>query len=141
MGVVDHIGIKTTRLLSLGGEQIVFSNTDLTDSRVRNYKRMAKRRVVFKLGVIYQTTSQQLKEIPKVIEDIIENIKDTIFDRAHFSTYNDFSLGFEIVYYVVGNDYNKYMDIQQEINLKIKEEFEKRKIEFAYPTQTLFLTK
>lgn len=141
MGVVDHIGIKTTRLLSLGGEQIVFSNTDLTDSRVRNYKRMAKRRVVFKLGVIYQTTSQQLKEIPKVIEDIIENIKDTIFDRAHFSSYNDFSLDFEIVYYVVGNDYNKYMNIQQEINLKIKEEFEKRKIEFAYPTQTLFLTK
>jgi len=141
MGTVDHIGIKTTRLLSLGGEQIVFSNTDLTDSRVRNYKRMAKRRVVFKLGVIYQTTSQQLKEIPTFIENIIKNVHDTIFDRAHFFSYNDFSLDFEIVYYVVGNDYNKYMDIQQEINLKIKEEFERRKIEFAYPTQTVFLTK
>ena len=141
MGAVDHIGIKTTRLLSLGGEQIVFSNTDLTDSRVRNYKRMAKRRVVFKLGVIYQTTSQQLKEIPTLIEGIIKNAHDTIFDRAHFFSYNDFSLDFEIVYYVIGNDYNKYMDIQQEINLKIKEEFERRKIEFAYPTQTVFLTK
>ena len=141
MGVVDHIGIKTTRLLSLGGEQIVFSNTDLTDSRVRNYKRMAKRRVVFKLGVIYQTTTQQLKEIPKIIEDIIKSIEDAIFDRAHFFSYGDFSLDFEIVYYVVGNDYNKYMNLQQEINLRIKEEFEKREIEFAYPTQTLFLTK
>jgi small-conductance mechanosensitive channel len=141
MGVVDHIGIKTTRLLSLGGEQIVFSNTDLTDSRVRNYKRMAKRRVVFKLGVVYQATSQQLKEIPDIIEDIIKKIDDAIFDRAHFVSYGDFSLDFEIVYYVVGNDYNKYMNIQQEINLTIKEEFEKRNIEFAYPTQTLFLTK
>jgi len=141
MGVVDHIGIKTTRLLSLGGEQIVFSNTDLTDSRVRNYKRMAKRRVVFKLGVLYQTTTQQLKEIPKIIEDIIKGTEDTIFDRAHFYSYGDFSLDFEIVYYVVGNDYNKYMDIQQEINLRIKEEFEKRGIEFAYPTQTIFLMK
>lgn len=141
MGVVDHIGIKTTRLLSLGGEQIVFSNTDLTDSRVRNYKRMAKRRVVFKLGVVYQATSQQLKEIPAIIEDIIKKIDGAIFDRAHFVSYGDFSLDFEIVYYVVGNDYNKYMDIQQEINLKIKEEFERRKIDFAYPTQTLFLTK
>ncbi len=141
MGVVDHIGIKTTRLLSLGGEQIVFSNTDLTDSRVRNYKRMAKRRVVFKLGVVYQTTLQHLKEIPEIIGDIIKNIEDTIFDRAHFVSYGDFSLDFEIVYYVIGNDYNKYMNIQQEINFRIKDEFEKREIEFAYPTQTLFLTK
>lgn len=141
MGVVDHIGIKTTRLLSLGGEQIVFSNTDLTDSRVRNYKRMAKRRVVFKLGVIYQTTYQQLQEIPHIIENIIKDIDDAIFDRAHFLSYGDFSLDFEIVYYVIGNDYNKYMNIQQEINLKIKEQFDKLKIEFAYPTQTLFLTK
>jgi len=141
MGVVEHIGIKTTRLSSLGGEQIVFSNTDLTDSRVRNYKRMAKRRVVFKLGVIYQTTSQQLKEIPKIIESIIKSIDDAVFDRTHFLSYGDFSLDFEIVYYVIGNDYNKYMNIQQEINFRIKEEFEKREIEFAYPTQTLFLTK
>jgi small-conductance mechanosensitive channel len=123
IGVVDHIGIKTTRLLSLGGEQIVFSNTDLTDSRVRNYKRMAKRRVVFKLGVVYQATAQQLKEIPAIIEGIIKKIDDAIFDRAHFVSYGDFSLDFEIVYYVIGNDYNKYMNIQQEINLKIKEEF------------------
>ena len=141
LGTVEYIGAKTTRIRSLGGEQLVFSNTDLTDSRIRNYKRMDKRRVVFQIGVTYQTTLKQLKEIPKIIENIIKNIKDTIFDRAHFSSYGDFSLVFEIVYYVVGSDYNKYMDIQQEINLALKEEFDKRGVEFAYPTQTLFISK
>jgi small-conductance mechanosensitive channel len=141
LGTVEHIGIKTTRVCSLGGEQLVFSNTDLTNSRVRNYKRMNNRRVVFKLGVTYQTGFQQLKEIPVIITKVVKSINDTVFDRAHFFSYGDFSLIFEVVYYVIGNDYNKYMDIQQEINFKIKEEFEKRGIEFAYPTQTLYLNK
>ncbi|MHA2055936.1 MAG: mechanosensitive ion channel family protein [Candidatus Hodarchaeales archaeon] len=141
LGTVEYIGIKTTRVRSLGGEQLVFSNTDLTNSRVRNYKKMEKRRVVFKLGVTYQTSLQQLKEIPVIITNIIKSINDTVFDRAHFFSYGDFSLIFEVVYYVIGSDYNKYMDIQQEINFKINEEFEKRGIEFAYPTQTLYLTK
>ena len=141
LGTVEHVGIKTTRVRSLGGEQLVFSNTDLTNSRVRNYKRMDKRRVVFKLGVTYQTNLQQLKEILVIITNIIKSINDTVFDRVHFFSYGDFSLIFEVVYYVIGSDYNKYMDIQQEINFKIKEEFEKRGIEFAYPTQTLYLDK
>lgn len=141
MGTIEHIGIKTTRVRSLGGEQLVFSNTDLTNSRVRNYKRMEKRRIVFKLGVTYQTPNQKLKEIPGIILDIIKNIENTVFDRAHFSSYGDFSLIFEVVYYVLSSDYNKYMDIQQDINFAINEEFEKRGIEFAYPTQTLFLEK
>lgn len=141
LGTVEHIGIKTTRVRSLGGEQLVFSNTDLTNSRVRNYKRMDKRRVVFRLGVTYETGLRELKEIPVVITNIIKGINDTVFDRTHFFSYGDFSLVFEIVYYVIGSDYNKYMDIQQEINLKIKEEFEKHGIEFAYPTQTLYLNK
>ncbi len=141
LGTVEHIGIKTTRVRSLGGEQLVFSNTDLTNSRVRNYKKMDRRRVVFRLGVTYETGLRELKEIPVVITNIIKGINDTVFDRAHFFSYGDFSLVFEIVYYVIGSDYNKYMDIQQEINLKIKEEFEKHGIEFAYPTQTLYLNK
>jgi len=141
LGTIEHIGIKSTRVRSLGGEQLVFSNTDLTDSRVRNYKRMGQRRVIFKLGVIYQTTTKQVKEIPALIKNVINNVNDTKFDRAHFSSYGDFSLVFEIVYYVLSRDYNKYMDIQQEINFAIKEEFEKRGIEFAYPTQTLYLNK
>jgi len=139
LGTVEYIGIKTTRIRSLGGEQLVFSNTDLTDSRVRNYKRMEKRRVVFQFGVTYDTPVEKLKKIPKIVEEIIKSVKDTIFDRAHFFSYGDFSLIFEVVYYVLGSDYNKYMDIQQEINLKLKEEFEKERIEFAFPTQTLYV--
>ena len=141
LGAVEHIGIKTTRIRSLGGELLVFSNTDLTNSRLRNYKRMEKRRVVFKFGVTYQTTLKQLKEISGIIKTAIENVNDAAFDRAHFASYGNFSLDFEVVYYVMSSDYNKYMDIQQEINFRIKEEFEKREIEFAYPTQTLFLEK
>jgi len=141
LGTIEHIGIKTTRVRSLGGEQLVFSNSDLTNSRVRNYKRMGKRRVVFKLGVTYQTKLEQVKEIPVIITNVIKNVKDTTFDRAHFFAYGDFSLVFEVVYYVMSRDYNKYMDIQQEINFAIKEEFEKREIEFAYPTQTLYVNK
>ena len=141
MGNIEHIGIKTTRIRSLSGEMLIFSNSDLTDSRLRNYKLMEKRRVLFRIGVTYQTSLNQLKEIPKIIENIIKNTKDTAFDRAHFFSYGDFSLIFEVVYYVIGPDYNKYMDIQQEINFAIKEEFEKRGIEFAYPTQTLYMHK
>ncbi len=141
LGTIERIGIKTTRIRSLGGEQIVFSNTDLTNSRVRNYKRMDKRRVVFKLGVTYPTTLEKLKMIPQIIAGVIKNTEDTVFDRAHFFSYGDFSLIFEVVYYVLSRDYNKYMDIQQEINFAIKEEFRKRKIEFAYPTQTLYISK
>ncbi|MBL7151919.1 MAG: mechanosensitive ion channel family protein [Candidatus Omnitrophica bacterium] len=141
LGTVEHIGIKTTRIRSLSGEQLIFSNTDLTNSRVRNYKRMDRRRVAFKLGVTYQTSLEQSKLIPGIIEKIIKEVSDTVFDRAHFFSYGDFSLVYEVVYYVIGSDYNKYMDIQQEINFAIKEEFEKRNIEFAYPTQTLYLSK
>jgi small-conductance mechanosensitive channel len=141
LGSVEHIGIKTTRLRSLGGEQLVFSNTDLTNSRLRNYKRMDRRRVVFQFGVIYQTKLQELKEIPEIVTNIIKNVPDTVFDRAHFASYGDFSLNFEVVYYVLSRDYNKYMDIQQEINFKLNEELTKRGVEFAYPTQTLFLEK
>ncbi len=141
MGTIEYIGIKTTRIRSLGGEMLIFSNSDLTDSRVRNYKLMEKRRVLFRLGVTYQTEIGKLREIPKIIERVIKNTKDAAFDRAHFFSYGDFSLIFEIVYYVAGADYNKYMDIQQEINFAIKEEFERRGIEFAYPTQTLYLNK
>jgi len=141
LGTIEHIGVKTTRIRSLSGEQLIFSNTDLTNARVRNYKRMEQRRVVFKLGVTYQTASEKAKAIPGIIKDIIKNVKDTVFDRAHFFSYGDFALIFEIVYYVRGSDYNKYMDIQQEINFAIKERFEADGIEFAYPTQTLYITK
>jgi small-conductance mechanosensitive channel len=141
MGTIEHIGIKTTRIRSLGGEQLVFSNTDLTGSRIRNYKRMQERRIVFKIGVIYQTPIEKVKEIPGIIKGIIEAIPDARFDRSHFNNYGDFSLDVETVYYVLSGDYVKYMDVQQEINLKLGEEFKRRGIEFAYPTRTLFIEK
>ncbi len=140
MGSVEEIGLKTTRIRSLSGEQLVFSNTDLLSSRVRNYGRMFERRVVFELGVTYETPRSRLREIPNMIREVIEEHGERVrFDRAHFATYGDFALAFEVVYYVLGPDYNEYMDIQQAINLGIHERFEDAGIEFAYPTQTLFL--
>ncbi|MFQ6007413.1 MAG: mechanosensitive ion channel family protein [Candidatus Zixiibacteriota bacterium] len=141
MGVVEKIGIKTTRVRSLSGEQLIFSNTDLVSSRIRNYKRMNERRVVFTFGVIYQTPVEKLEAIPKAVKQIIESIDQARFDRAHFSKYGDSSLDFECVYYVLDRDYNLYMDIQQQINLAIFRHFAKEGIEFAYPTQTLFINK
>lgn len=140
LGTVEHIGFKTTRIRSLHGEQLIFSNTDLTSSRIRNYKRMETRRILFKIGVIYQTPLEKLKTIPKMIENIVQENKLAKFDRAHFQSYGDFALIYEIVYYVLTADYNQYMDVQHFINVRIKEEFEKAGIEFAYPTQQLFVT-
>lgn len=140
LGVVEYIGIKTTRIKSLSGEQLVFSNSDLTGSRIHNYKRMQRRRVLFKIGVVYQTPYEKLKKIPATIQSIVEEQHPVEFDRAHFASYGDYSLNFEIVYYVLDSDYNKYMDVQQAINLRIFQEFQHMNIEFAYPTQTLFLT-
>lgn len=140
-GNVEYIGIKTTRIKSISGEQIVVSNSDLTNSRVHNFKRMERRRILFTLGVTYQTTPEQLKEIPKIITKIVTDQTDAQIDRCHFSTFGDFSLNFETVYFVTEPDYVKYMDIQQAINLSIYEAFAERKIEFAYPTQTIFVEK
>jgi small-conductance mechanosensitive channel len=141
MGVVEYIGIKTTRLRTLGGEQLVCSNKDLTDSRVHNYKRMQKRRVVFTIGVTYQTQPSVLQTIPQLVKNIISRQDDIIFDRGHFSGFGDFSLSFEFVYYVLSSDYNIYMDKQQNIYLDIFKAFEERGIEFAYPTHTVFLNR
>jgi small-conductance mechanosensitive channel len=140
-GTVEYTGIKTTRLRSLSGEQLVFSNHDLTNSRIHNYKKMERRRVVFTLRVIYQTTAEQIESIPKLVREIIESQQDVAFDRGHFASYGDFSLNFEFVYFVLEADYNKYMNIQQAINMKIYDTFEQRGIGFAYPTQTLYLNK
>ncbi|EMR02383.1 mechanosensitive ion channel family protein [Cesiribacter andamanensis] len=138
-GVIEHIGIKTTRIKTLSGEQLVFSNSDLTSSRIHNFKRMQQRRVVFKVGVTYDTPLEQLKELPQVFKSIILEQDPVRFDRAHFQAYADSSLTFEIVYYVLSSDYTTYMDIHQAINLRIYEEFQKREIEFAFPSRTLYL--
>ncbi len=141
MGAVENVGIKTTRIRSLGGELISVSNSDLLSSRIRNYARMEERRVAFKIGVTYQTSSGKLRIIPGIIRQAIEAQENARFDRAHFQAFGDFSLAFEAVYYVLTNDYNVYMDIQQQVYLTIFDRFEKEGIEFAYPTQTLYMRK
>ena len=137
MGAVEHVGLKTTRIRSLGGEQIVFSNSDLLKSRLRNYKRMFERRVVFKFGVTYQTTAEQLEKIAPLLKRIIEGQKDVRFDRAHFFAFGDSSLDFEVVFWVLSADYNLYMDIQQAVNLALMRELAALGVQFAYPTRTL----
>jgi small-conductance mechanosensitive channel len=139
LGVVEHVGLRTTRLRSLSGEQLVFANSDLMDSRIRNFGRMFERRVVFQIGVTYQTPREMVAAIPQIIREAIEQQENIRFDRSHFSKYGDFALNFESVYYVLGADYNLYMDIQEMINLRIMDRFADEGIEFAYPTQTLFV--
>lgn len=141
LGSVEHIGIKSTRLRSLSGEQIILSNADLLKSRVRNYGRMAERRIVMTHGVTYGTPLGQLEQIPKMLRAAVEHQADTRFDRSHFAKHGSASLDFETVYYVLSADYNRYMDIQQAINLEIHRRFDEEGIEFAFPTQTLYLSR
>ncbi|HEV7350819.1 mechanosensitive ion channel family protein [Telluribacter sp.] len=139
MGTVDYIGVKSTQIKSLTGEQLIFSNSDLTGSRIHNYKRMEKRRIIFKFGVVYQTSLDNLKKIPDLVKNLILSQENTSFDRAHFAAYGDSSLDFEVVYHVLSADYTVYMDIQQTINFRLFEEFQKMGVEFAYPTRTLYV--
>ena len=139
LGTIEHIGLKTTRIRSLSGEQLIFSNTDLLKTRIRNFKRMNERRVVFSIGVVYQTSYEKLIQIPEIIRNIICQKEQTRFDRAHFKEYGPYSLIFEIVYWIGDPDYNMYMEIQQAINLEIFQQFEKEKIEFAYPSQSIYI--
>jgi small-conductance mechanosensitive channel len=139
VGTVEHVGLKTTRIRALSGQEIVVSNTDLLSSRINNYRKLKERRVVFHLGVEYGTTAAQLKGIPDIIKKAVENQEKTRFDRAHFFKYGDFSLDFEVVYHVLDPDYNVYMDINQKIHLEIFEQFEQQGIAFAFPTQTVHM--
>jgi small-conductance mechanosensitive channel len=138
-GTVEFIGLKTTRVRSLSGEQIVFSNTDLLGSRIRNYKHMQERRIVFNLTLAYQTTEEQLRAIPKIVQEAVEAEEGVRFERAHFAAFAESSLNFEVVYHVVTPDYNMYMDAQQAINLALFSRFSKEKIQFAFPSRTVYL--
>ncbi|HEU4653840.1 MAG TPA: mechanosensitive ion channel family protein [Steroidobacteraceae bacterium] len=140
LGSVEYIGIKSTRLRSLSGEQIIISNSDLLSSRVRNYGRMNERRVVFATSVTYETPIEKVEKIPALIRQIVESQSDTRFDRSHFAKHGSDSLDFETVYYVLSADYNRYMDIQQAINVRLHREFAQMGVEFAYPTQRLLVS-
>ena len=136
---VEKIGIRSTHLRSLRGEIVVINNSKLTSSNIENFATMQQRRMIYSIGVTYQTTADQIQSIPTTIQTIIENTNHTIFNRCHFTTFGDYSLNFEIVYYIDNRDYTLAMDIQQSINLSIMRKFEEQGIEFAFPSQTLYL--
>jgi small-conductance mechanosensitive channel len=137
MGTVEHVGLKTTRIRSLSGEQLIFSNSDLLSSRVRNFKRMDERRILFTFGVQYDTGYERLKEIPGIVKEIIEGVENTRFDRAHFSDFADSALEFEVVYFMTVADFGAYRDAQQAINLELYRRIRELGAQFAFPTRTL----
>jgi small-conductance mechanosensitive channel len=141
MGTVEKIGMKTTRVRALSGEQLIFSNNDLLSSRIRNLKRMQERRVVFTVGVTYQTPADKLERIPAMIREIIQAQQGTRFDRSHFLNWGDSALLIETVYWVQSPEFQVYADIHQQVNLAIYRRFENEGIEFAYPTRTVHLVR
>ncbi len=138
-GTVERVGLKTTRIRSLTGEQLVFSNADLLRQTIRNFKRMQERRATFSFGVVYETPPEKLEKIPQTVRAIIESLPETRFDRAHFVEYGDYALKFEVVYFMLNPAYNVYMDTQQAINLELYRRFRSEGIQFAYPTQTVYV--
>lgn len=141
MGVVEKIGLRSTRIKALRGEELVVSNNELTGTRIHNFKKMQERRIQFGFGVTYETPVKKLEKIPAVVKKVVEGCEKTRLDRAHFKEFGDFSLNYEVVYYLGSADYNIYMDTQQKINLGLKKALEKEKIGFAYPTQLVYTAK
>jgi len=140
-GTVKRVGIKSTRIELLQGEELIVSNSELTKSQIRNYGIMEKRRMSFNLGIVYGTPSTLLEKIPVIIQKIIESEENTKFIVSRFTKFGDFSLNFYTIYYINTSDYNESLRISEQINLKIIKEFEKEKIEMAFPTQTLHIQK
>lgn len=138
-GTVENIGLKTTRLRALSGEQLIFSNKDLLESRVQNFKRMWERRVVQKIGVTYSTPVEKLEKIPTWIQELINNDAKLRFDRCHFAAYASSAIDFEFVFFVLSSDFNLFMDRQQALLLGIYRKFAAENVQFAFPTQTIFI--
>lgn len=138
-GTVEKIGIKTSHVRSLDGQQLIMPNAEIVKSVIQNYKRLERRRVVFTLGVVYYTASEKLRKIPGIIRETIVAHELTTFDRAHFKNFGEFSIVYETVYYIESADYLVFMDTHHSVSLTIFEKFEREHIQFAFPTQTLFL--
>ena len=136
-GTVEHVGLKTTRIRSVNGEQLIFSNTDLLKSRIRNFKRMQQRRVVLTIGVSYDTPPDTVARIPAMLKEAVESQQQVRFDRSHFMSYGDSSLVFETVYFVLTADYLTFANVNQAVNLAVLRRFAVEKIEFAFPTRTI----
>ncbi|MEK7656348.1 MAG: mechanosensitive ion channel family protein, partial [Elusimicrobiota bacterium] len=138
-GGVEHIGFKTTRVRSLGGELLVFPNSLLTSARLRNYGQMRERRVLTRLRLVYQTPAARLRRVPTLLKELLARESALRLDRVHFAGFESSSLDFELVYFVLSPDYGVYMDAQERLGFAILEAFEKEGLEFAYPTQTVRL--
>jgi small-conductance mechanosensitive channel len=138
-GRVEQVGVSSTRLRSVNGEQIIMSNADLLKSRVHNFGRMYERRVLFTLGIAYETEREKLRRIPAIIEAAVRAHEKTRFERSHFTTFGPSALIFESVYFVLDADYMLFANIQQDVNFRIHEELERLGVKLAYPTQRLFL--
>jgi small-conductance mechanosensitive channel len=136
-GTVENIGVKSTRLRSISGEQIILANADILKARVRNYGRMRERRSAFRLNVTYDTPAEKLRAIPPAVRAVIEAQPQTRFDRCHLLSFGDWALQFEVVYFVTVSDYKTYADLQQTINLGILESFAALGVEFAFSTPSL----
>ena len=140
MGTVENVGIKTTRVRSLEGEQIIFPNNDLLQTRIRNYQRQRERRVHFIINVLFQTPPEQLEQLPDILREIVTRQPHTRFERAHFKSIGESAFTFEVVYWMLKADYNLYMDTQQAINLAILRDFEAADVNLAYPTQKVIVS-
>jgi small-conductance mechanosensitive channel len=139
MGTVEHVGLKTTRIRSISGEQIIVSNADLLKSRIRNYKRMAERRAVFSLNLEYATPPEKLAQVPAILKEIIEAQPRVRFDRAHLQLLGESAVTFEVVYFMLEPDYVLFMNTQQAINLAVLRRFADEGIRFAYPGRHLYM--
>lgn len=137
-GTVERIGIKSTRIRTLQGEELVISNAELTTARVQNFKKMNERRIVTQFGITYETEQEKVREVPGMVERIFEDLPGGRLDRVHFTTFGDSALIFEVVYYVESSDYAQYLNIQQAFNFDLMRRFAEVGIEFAYPTQTIY---
>jgi small-conductance mechanosensitive channel len=138
-GKVEHIGIRSTRLRSVDGEQIILSNADLLKSRLRNFGRMEERRGVLNIHVAYETSVEKLKRVPEIIAQAVQAQQNVRLDRCHFKELGASSLNFEAIYFVLDPQYDSLVNAQQAINFYIVEAFSKENIEFAYPTQTVYV--
>ena len=141
LGAVEKIGLRSTRIKTLRGEELIISNNELTSTRIHNFRKMENRRISFSFGITYETPTQKMEKIPGIIKKIVQSCEKTRFDRTHFKDFGDFSLNYEVVYYLDSTDYNFFMDTQQKINLATKKAFEKEGINFAYPTQLVYTKK
>jgi len=136
-GTIEKIGLKSTRVRSLSGEQIIFSNSDLLKSRIRNYQRMQRRRVVMLLSVDYSTPAEKLKAIPEMLKEIIEKVEGTTFARSHLADLGDFAINFETVYWVESDDYGLFMEMKQQVLSAVLARFQAEGINIPFPTQTI----